>query len=247
MSNTDSFVDEVTDEVRRDRLFALFRKYGWIGVLVVVLIVGGAAWREWQKSVDATRAQSFGDAALVALEKTDPAERAAALAAIAADKDQLAIQALLTAGNPEGDKAARLAALDGLIADASAPQVYRDLAVLRRVSIAGTDQALADRPGGNREGPMAQFTANWAFASNQSLEMTHRLAWKQDAKPYSALFFGDVHRHNRQASTYAAWRYRVSKNWQWRVEGRYATSRDTVSLFTYSSSALSAMLEWEPR
>lgn len=145
MSNTDSFVDEVTDEVRRDRLFALFRKYGWIGVLVVVLIVGGAAWREWQKSVDATRAQSFGDAALAALEKTDPAERAAALAAIAADKDQLAIQALLTAGNSEGDKAARLAALDGLIADASAPQVYRDLAVLRRVSIAGTDQALADR------------------------------------------------------------------------------------------------------
>jgi hypothetical protein len=32
-----------------------------------------------------------------------------------------------------------------LIGDASAPQVYRDLAVLRRVSIAGTDQALADR------------------------------------------------------------------------------------------------------
>jgi hypothetical protein len=145
MSNTDSFVDEVTDEVRRDRLFALFRKYGWIGVLVVVLIVGGAAWREWQKSVEATRAQSFGDAALAALEKSDPAERAAALAAIAADKDQVAIQALLTAGNPEGDKAARLAALDGLIGDASAPQVYRDLAVLRRVSIAGTDQALADR------------------------------------------------------------------------------------------------------
>lgn len=145
MSNTDSFVDEVTDEVRRDRLFALFRKYGWIGVLVVVLIVGGAAWREWQKSVEGTRAQSFGDAALAALEKSDPAERAAALAAIAADKDQLAIQALLTAGNPEGDKVARLAALDGLIGDASAPQVYRDLAVLRRVSIAGTDQALADR------------------------------------------------------------------------------------------------------
>lgn len=145
MSNSDSFVDEVTDEVRRDRLFALFRKYGWIGVLVVVLIVGGAAYREWQKSADAARAQAFGDAAMVALEKTDAAERTAALAAIAADKDQLAIQALLTAGNPEGDKAASLAALDGLIADTTVPQVYRDLAVLRRVSIAGTEQPLADR------------------------------------------------------------------------------------------------------
>ncbi len=145
MSNTDSFVDEVTDEVRRDRLFAIFRKYGWIGVVVVLLIVGGAAWTEWQKAVAADRAQEFGDAALAALEKTDPAERAAALAAIPADKDQRAIQALLLAGSPEGDTAARLAALDALIADATEPQVYRDLAVLRRVGVAGTAQPLAER------------------------------------------------------------------------------------------------------
>ena len=67
MSNTDSFVDEVTDEVRRDRLFAMFRKYGWIGVVMVLLIVGGAAWTEWQKAVASERAQAFGDAALAAL------------------------------------------------------------------------------------------------------------------------------------------------------------------------------------
>ena len=39
MSNPDSFIDEVTEEVRRDRLFRLFRKYGWIGGVVVALIV----------------------------------------------------------------------------------------------------------------------------------------------------------------------------------------------------------------
>lgn len=50
MSNPDSFIDEVTDEVRRDRLFATFRKYGWIGGLLVALIVGGAAYNEWQSS-----------------------------------------------------------------------------------------------------------------------------------------------------------------------------------------------------
>ena len=36
MSNPDSFIDEVTEEVRRDRLFAMFRKYGWIGVAIVL-------------------------------------------------------------------------------------------------------------------------------------------------------------------------------------------------------------------
>ena len=29
MSDTDSFIDEVTEEVRRDALFAQFRRYGW--------------------------------------------------------------------------------------------------------------------------------------------------------------------------------------------------------------------------
>jgi hypothetical protein len=145
MSNTDSFVDEVTDEVRRDRLFALFRKYGWIGVVVVLGIVGGAAYTEWQKAQAAARAEAFGDAALAALEKTDAAERATALAAIPADKDQRAIQALLIGGNQGGDTVASLAALDALAADETEPQVYRDLAVLRRVGIAGADQPLAER------------------------------------------------------------------------------------------------------
>ena len=145
MSNTDSFVDEVTDAVRRDRLFAAFRKYGWIGVVLVVLIVGGAAYNEWQKSRAEARAESFGDAALVALEKSDAAERMAALAAIPVDADQKAVQALWLSGNPEGDKASSLAALDALIADTAQPQVYRDLAVLRRVALAGSDQPLAER------------------------------------------------------------------------------------------------------
>ncbi len=145
MSTPDSFVDEVTDAVRRDRLFAAFRKYGWIGVVVVVLIVGGAAVNEWQKARAASRAQAFGDAALSALEKTVPADRITALAALPADADQKAIQSLLLAANPAADKAGSLAALDKLAADSTQPQVYRDLAVLRRVAIAGADQPLADR------------------------------------------------------------------------------------------------------
>ena len=40
MSDTDSFIDEVTEEVKRDRLFATMRKYGWIAVLIVLLLVG---------------------------------------------------------------------------------------------------------------------------------------------------------------------------------------------------------------
>ena len=52
---------------------------------------------------------------------------------------------LLRASDPETDKAAALAALDALAADASQPQTYRDLAVLRRVIVAGAEMPLADR------------------------------------------------------------------------------------------------------
>ena len=110
----------------------------------MVLIVGGAAWNEWQKAKAAARAQGFGDAALAALDKP-AAERTAALAAIAADGDQTAVRDLLLSADPTGDKAGSLAALDALAANASLPQVYRDLAVLRSVALAGKDQPVADR------------------------------------------------------------------------------------------------------
>ncbi len=145
MSNPDSFIEEVTEEVRRDKLFAMFRKYGWIGGLLVVGIVGGAAWNEWQKSQAMARAEGFGDAMLEALDQGGEAERQAAIAAIPADGSQLALRGLMQASDPTEDKAAALAGLDALIADASQPEVYRDLAQLRRVMVAGADQPIADR------------------------------------------------------------------------------------------------------
>ena len=145
MSNPDSFIEEVTEEVRRDRLFGLFRKYGWIGVLLVAGIVGGAAWNEWSKAREAARSQAFGDALLEALDQGTPEERRAALEAIPVDGQQGAILQLILASDPQADRATTLAALDRLVADATLPVSYRDLATLRRVTVAGAEMALADR------------------------------------------------------------------------------------------------------
>lgn len=145
MSNPDSFIDEVTEEVRRDKLYALFRKYGWIGVALVLAIVGGAGWTEWKKAQDAARAEAFGDAVLEALDLGAPAERSAALAGVQTDGEQTAILKLLLASDPVEDRAGALAALEALANDAAQPASYRDLAVLRRVVIAGKDLPVADR------------------------------------------------------------------------------------------------------
>lgn len=145
MSNPDSFIEEVTEEVRRDRLFRLFRKYGWVGVVIILGLVGGTAWTEWTNARDAARAEAFGDAVIDALDQGKPEERREALAAVPSDGAQAAVLQLILASDPEEDKATTLAALDRVAADTTLTAPYRDLAVLRRVLVAGADQPLAER------------------------------------------------------------------------------------------------------
>ncbi|MDR7125163.1 hypothetical protein [Pseudotabrizicola sp. 4114] len=145
MSNPDSFIQEVTEEVRRDRLYSYFRKYGWIPALIVVAVVAGTAWTEWSKARNASQAQAFGDTLLDALDLGGADARREALAAVPADGAQRAVLALLLASDPVEDRAGSLAALEQLAADTSQPQSYRDLAVLRRVILAGADLPLAER------------------------------------------------------------------------------------------------------
>lgn len=145
MSNPDSFIDEVTEEVRRDRLFRLFRKYGWIGVVIILGLVAGTAWTEWSKSRAEARAEAFGDAVIDALDQGTPEERREALAAVPADAGQSALLGLIMASDPAEDKPATLAALEKVANDASLTPAYRDLAVLRRVLVAGADLPIADR------------------------------------------------------------------------------------------------------
>ena len=145
MSNPDSFIEEVTEEVRRDRLFRLFRKYGWIGIVAVLAVVGGSAWNEWSKSRAEARAEAFGDAIADALDQGTPEERSAALTAIPADGGQSALIGLVVSSDVQGNREENLAALDKVAADTALSPAYRDLAVLRRVLLAGTDSALGDR------------------------------------------------------------------------------------------------------
>jgi hypothetical protein len=145
VSNPESFIDEVTEEVRRDKLFGYFRRYGWIGIVAVLLIVGGAAYREYQIAAKLAESKAFGDAALEALDQDDAAARSTALAAVRAPGQRQALLNLLQSTDPETDKAATLAALTAVADDATLPASYRDLAVLRRVVVAGTDLPAADR------------------------------------------------------------------------------------------------------
>lgn len=134
MSNTDSFIDEVNEEVRRDKLYGYLRRYGWIAVLVILVIVGGAAFNEYRKSQAEAKAQALGDAMLAALSNDEPTDRAAALAEVNAETpESRAVLALLQAGAfaDAGDTDAAISALSQVEGAADAPLIYRQIATFR--------------------------------------------------------------------------------------------------------------------
>ncbi|MDE9450667.1 hypothetical protein J3R80_09350 [Aliiroseovarius sp. Z3] len=141
MSETDTFIDEVSEEVRRDKLYALMRKYGWIAVLLVVLLVGGAAYNEWRKASDRAAAQALGDAILAAEEQAEADDRKAALAALDVSGDASAVVAMLAAAEGEDG----VDALQTLVDDPNIDGLYRDLAQLKLVSKAGAGLDAAAR------------------------------------------------------------------------------------------------------
>jgi hypothetical protein len=161
VSNPDSFIDEVNEELKRDRLFAAFRRYGWIAIVAVVAVVGGAAWNEWSKARATERARAFGDAIVAALEPQDGAARRAALQALAGgpglNRAQTAILNLLLAAEAleGGDRAQALAALAAVAEDTQLPVSYRHLATLKRV-IAATE---AELPLAQRQALIAPLAA----------------------------------------------------------------------------------------
>jgi hypothetical protein len=152
VSNPDSFIDEVTEEVRRDRLFKVLRRHGWIAIVAVLALVGGAAWNEWQKAQARTAAQAFGDALLAATDAPDQAARQAALAAVpssgmggAAALAALIAEAEAVAAPDAALRDAALARLRAAAADASLPPLWRDLAQLRLLAVPGGEPDAAAR------------------------------------------------------------------------------------------------------
>jgi hypothetical protein len=129
LSDADSFIQEVSEEVRRDRMNRLVRRYAPYAVGAVALVVAAAGADAWLKSQRAAEAQARGGALIEAAEQTDPARRADAFIVLgdAAEGGQATIAQLRAA--------AELVALGD---DAAAARLYRQVA-----EDAGADQTLA--------------------------------------------------------------------------------------------------------
>lgn len=148
MSDTDSFIEEVTEEVRRDKLFALMKKYGWIAVLAVVAIVGSAAYNEWRKAQATAAAEKLGDDIVTAMKADDAAAREQALAGVDSGSAVAgAVVAMMRAAElaDAGDSAGAVALLDSVAANGEIPMIYRQVAGFKSLLVQGEKLDAAER------------------------------------------------------------------------------------------------------
>ena len=130
MSDTDSFLQEVSEELRRDRLYKNLRKYGWIAILLVIVIVGAATYREYLKSQAAMEAQLFGTSIIDALNEKNAVDRISKLQKINApgENAKVILAMLLSAETNENNSPGlEKSTLSDITQSLSIDAHYRDL------------------------------------------------------------------------------------------------------------------------
>ncbi|MGF1446285.1 MAG: hypothetical protein ACFBRM_08790 [Pikeienuella sp.] len=164
MSDQDSFIREVTEEVRADRMFRLWKRYGPFVIGGIVAIVGAAAIWAWLEARAAEAARERGGAFLRAEPGVAGAE--AVLAELDGPSTTVARLALARAQSEAGEREAALETYRSIAEDARLPRSYADLAALEAARIAAPGLPLAEA-----EGALAGITAEGAPYRALALEL----------------------------------------------------------------------------
>ncbi|KQT82157.1 tetratricopeptide repeat protein [Aurantimonas sp. Leaf443] len=174
MSN-DSFIREVNEEMRQDRVRAVWTRFGlWLLVAAILVVVATAAIVGWQ-SYRSAEADAAGDRYLAALDLAEAgqsAEAVTALQAIVAEDvgayPDLARLRIAELEQAEGKLPEAVASFDAVANDGSVAQALRDLAAVRAAYIlvdTGTRDDVLARVGRlNAEGEAMRYAAREALA-----------------------------------------------------------------------------------
>ena len=147
----DSFFREVSEELRQDRVKAIWTRFGtYILAAVILVVVITAAVVGWDRYQTA-QANASGDAYLAALQLArdgKPDEAITALDALAADSygayPDLARMSIGGVYQAQGKFDEAVAAFDKVAADAGAPDALRDMAAVRAAYVLVDHGALSD-------------------------------------------------------------------------------------------------------
>mgnify|MGYP006270809741 CR=1 FL=1 len=134
MSDTDSFIREVTEEVRQDRMLRYWKRYGpWVAGALALIVAAAAGWA-WLDAQARQQARATGGQFLA----TEPGDAQAAAELVGSVEGPAGLVARLRhagALTASGDTEGAIAAYEQAAA-AEAPAAYTDLAALSALRLA---------------------------------------------------------------------------------------------------------------
>ena len=187
----DSFIREVDEELRQDRMKGLWDRYGWVLISAAVLVVlVTAALRGWQYYSE-RQAAAAGDAFVKAIELSSDGKHDEAVAALQElEKDghgaYPTLARLRVAGELEGEgkKAEALVAFDAIAGDSSVDEAFRSVAGLR-AGLLAVDAEDYDKVKARLE-PLAVAGGYYRHLAREGLGLA---AWKAGANEEALKWF----------------------------------------------------------
>jgi hypothetical protein len=139
VADTDSFVQEVTEEVRRDAMFAAWKKYGPFVVGAIAIVILGTAASAWWTNSQLSAKRAAGGAFIEAQSVEAPNDAAEAFLSLSRESEgDYAAMAGLRAGasfGAAGDVERAVEQYEAVAAMADVDPRLTDLATLRTIMI----------------------------------------------------------------------------------------------------------------
>jgi hypothetical protein len=204
----DTFLREVDEELRKERINTFVTRYGWwllAGAVLLLAAVGGAIW--WQNRQQEQAGQQ-GEALLEALDQMESGARAAAAPKIAelaaSDVEGYRAAALFARATNEaeaGNEAAAIATLRSIADNEAFAEPYRQAALVRQTML--EFDRLQPQAVIRRLGPLARPGSAWFGSAGEMVGIAHL---KMNRPDLAGPLFGQI---GRDESVPASIRTRV--------------------------------------
>ena len=193
-NDSDTFLREVDDELRREKVTSFVARHGWKIVAAAVLLlaaIGGWIWWQHRQNVKAGEDSQKLSQVIEQLEARNARGAAAGIDELAqSDRDGYRIAALFARANAQISTNAIPAAIETLksiAADGDAPQPYRDAALIRQTQLEFDTMS----PGAvvQRLQPFAQAGNPWHGTAGEMVGIAYIKANRMDqaARTFEAL------------------------------------------------------------
>lgn len=176
--DADTFLKEVDEELRKERLNQFMARYGWAIIAAVVLVLGAIGGFIWWQGRQEAKAAEQGEALLEALDSIESGNRNAASPKIgqvaASDVEGYRVAALFARASTQaeaGNGQAAIATLRSIAENEELAEPYRQAALVRQTAL--EFDRMQPQAVIRRLGPLARPGQAWFGSAGEMVGIAH--------------------------------------------------------------------------